>query len=41
MQVSTWSGPLKMAAYAVVVLMAAAILYAAWIALRYWPGIGV
>lgn len=35
------AGPLKVFAYAVVLLMALAILYAAYISVTYWPGISV
>ena len=41
MQTSALSGPLRLLAQVVVALMGAAILYAAWIAVRYWSGIGV
>lgn len=34
-------GPLKVFGYAVVLLMAVAILYAAYISITYWSGIAV
>jgi hypothetical protein len=34
-------GPLKVFAYVVVLLMAIAMLYAAYISVSYWPGIAV
>ena len=33
--------PLKIVSIVVIALMVAAIAYAAWIAVRYWSGIGV
>ena len=38
---NSWGLSLKLFAYLVVVLIAAAIAYAAVIALRYWPAISV
>ncbi len=34
-------GPLKLVSYAIVLLMALAVLYAAYISVTYWTGIGV
>ena len=34
-------GPLKLVSYLIVLLMALAVLYAAYIAVTYWSGIGV
>lgn len=34
-------GPLKVFGYVVVLLMAVAMLYAAYISITYWPGIAV
>lgn len=34
-------GPLKLVSYVIVLLMAAAVLYAAYISVTYWTGIGV
>jgi hypothetical protein len=36
-----WTGPIKLFAYAVVALMGAAVLYAAYTAVKYWPAISV
>ena len=36
-----WIGPFRIFGYAVVLLMAVAMLYAAWISVTYWSGIGV
>lgn len=36
-----WITPMKSFGYAVVVLMAAAMLYAAFISIKYWSGISV
>jgi hypothetical protein len=38
---SKWIGPFKMFGYAVVLLMFVAMLYAAFISVKYWSGIGV
>jgi hypothetical protein len=37
----SWSGPLRIFAYIVVLLMAVAILYAAGITVTHWSGINV
>lgn len=34
-------GPLKLVSYVIVLLMALAVLYAAYISVTYWTGIGV
>ena len=34
-------GPLKLVSYVIVLLMALAVLYAAFISVTYWTGIGV
>lgn len=34
-------GPLKLVSYAVVLLMASAVLYVAYISMTHWSGIGV
>ena len=36
-----WIGPFRIFGYAVVLLMGVAMLYAAWISVTYWSGIGV
>lgn len=36
-----WIAPVKVFAYVVVLLMVVAILYAAFIAVKYWSGINV
>ena len=36
-----WIGPFRIFGYTVVLLIAAAMLYSAWISLAYWSGIGV
>ena len=36
-----WIGPLRIFSHVVVVLMLAAILYAAFISIKYWSGISV
>jgi hypothetical protein len=36
-----WHGPLKVVSFVVLLLMAAAIIYALGISLEYWRGIGV
>ena len=36
-----WIGPLKIFSHVVVLLMLAAILYSAFIAVKYWSGISV
>ena len=36
-----WIGPLKIFCHVVVLLMLAAILYAAFISIKYWSGISV
>lgn len=36
-----WLAPLKMFAYLVILLMLAAMVYAAFISVRYWPAISV
>lgn len=36
-----WTGPIKLFAYLVVVLVVAAIAYAAFTAVKYWPAISV
>lgn len=36
-----WIAPIKVFGYVVVLLMAVAIVYAAFITLRYWPDISV
>ena len=36
-----WIVPFRIFGYAVVVLMGLAMLYAAWISVTYWSGIGV
>jgi hypothetical protein len=36
-----WIGPFKVFGYVVVVLMAAAMVYAAYITITYWSGINV
>jgi len=36
-----WIGPLKIFSHVVVLLMLVAILYAAFISIRYWSGISV
>ena len=36
-----WIGPFRIFGYTVVVLMAVAILYAAYISVTYWSGISV
>ena len=38
---SRWIGPFKILGYAVVLLMLVAMLYAAFISVKYWSGIGV
>ena len=37
----SWIAPLKIFGYVVVALMAAAIFYAAFFSIRYWPSISV
>ena len=37
----TWIGPLKIFSHVVVLLMLIAILYAAFISIKYWSGISV
>lgn len=34
-------GPLRLVSYLIVLLMALAVLYAAYISVKYWSGIGV
>lgn len=36
-----WIGPLKIFSHVVVLLMLVAILYAAFISIKYWPSISV
>jgi hypothetical protein len=36
-----WIAPLKLFSYLVIVLMLAAVVYAATISVRYWPAISV
>jgi hypothetical protein len=36
-----WTGPIKLFGYVVLGLMAAAMCYAAFTAIRYWPAISV
>ena len=38
---SKWIGPFRIFGYAVVLLMLVAMLYAAFISVKYWSGIGV
>lgn len=38
---NAWIAPVKMFAYAVVLLVAVAICYAAYMSIAYWSGIGV
>jgi hypothetical protein len=36
-----WTGPIKLFAYLVLLLMGAAVVYAAFTAVKYWPAISV
>ena len=38
---SRWIGPFRVLGYVVVLLMLVAMLYAAFISVKYWSGIGV